>query len=81
MSTLIGSGRLRRWRRAVGVAVQSLTFLPDFCLLNTIRGLVKMWGWALSALAVVLTPTLTRIRIMPKPICATLLIWFQILNV
>ena len=67
--------------RAVRVAIQLLQFSPNLALLDSVRGLIQVGCRAVLALSVIPTSTLTRFRIMPKPISATPLVLREILNV
>ena len=63
------------------MAIQMLTLGPNLALLDSVRGLIQMGCRAILALRVIPTSTLTRFRIMPKPISTTPLVLREILNV
>ena len=60
------------------MTVQMLTFGPNFCFLDSVSGFIQMRSRTLLTINMILTSTLARLRIMPKPIGATLLIGFQV---
>ena len=78
----VSSARLLvgRWR-TIRVPVQMLTLSPNLALLDALSGLFKMRCIARLAFSCILASTKSRLGIMPKPICTTFLILFEVFDI